>query len=88
MKGLKKINPNHGLIPIDLVTASGSGLDPEISPYAAFYQASRIAKARNIPEKDIQTLIKRHIKTRTFAVLGEPRVNVVQLNIALDHLTW
>ena len=85
---LKKANPNNALIPVDLVTASASGLDPDISPYAALYQASRIAMARNIPEEKIQTLIKRHIKTRTFALLGEPRVNVLQLNLALDNLTW
>ncbi len=86
---LKKSNTeNNQLVPVDLVTASGSGLDPEISPYAAFYQASRIAKARNIPEKEIQALIEHDIKKRTFALLGEPRVNVLQLNLALDHLTW
>ncbi|WED44571.1 potassium-transporting ATPase subunit KdpC [Legionella cardiaca] len=72
------------LIPVDLVTASGSGLDPEISPLAAFYQVPRIAKARNIPEKDIEIIINRLIKNRTFFVLGEPRINVLELNMALD----
>ena len=79
---------NKQVIPIDLVTASGSGLDPEISPYAAFYQISRIAKARNLPEKEIQALVAHQINTRTFALLGEPRINVLQLNIALDSLKW
>lgn len=74
------------LIPIDLVTASGSGLDPEISPLAAFYQVPRIAKLRNISEKKLQTLIQGLIKNRTFGILGEPRVNVLQLNLALDNL--
>ena len=76
---------NHQLIPVDLVTASGSGLDPDISPLAAFYQASRIAKARHIPEKDVRKLIQQHIIQRTFYLLGEPRINVLQLNLALDN---
>lgn len=74
---------NH-FIPVDLVTASGSGLDPEISPLAAFYQVPRIAKKRNISEKDLKILIHKHIQTRTLGILGEPRVNVLELNIALD----
>ena len=73
-------------IPVDLVTASGSGLDPEVSPLAAFYQIPRIAKARNIPEKEIKALIDRQIMRRSFMILGEPRVNVLQLNLALDQL--
>jgi len=77
---------NHYLIPVDLVTASGSGLDPEISPIAAFYQASRISKANHIPEQEIVGLIKNSIKSRMFAILGEPRINVLQLNIALEKL--
>lgn len=77
---------NSQSIPVDLVTASGSGLDPEISPFAAFYQISRIAKARHILEKDVQALIERQVKKRTFFLLGEPRINVLQLNIALDGL--
>lgn len=74
------------LIPVDLVTASGSGLDAEISPLAAFYQIPRIAKIRHIAAKDLQNLIRQHIINRTFGFLGEPRVNVLQLNIALDQL--
>lgn len=75
------------LVPIDLVTASGSGLDPEISPAAALYQVSRIAKARGIAEEDLKVLIKSHTVDRTFGVLGEPRLNVLQLNLSLDNLS-
>ena len=86
---LKQIESQNSLsIPVDLVTASGSGLDPDISPLAAFYQASRIAAARNIPKTEIQALIQRQIKNRTYGLLGEPRVNVLQLNLALDNLKW
>lgn len=77
---------NYQLIPVDLVTASGSGLDPEISPYAAFYQATRVAKERNLPEEEIKTLIRQHIQPRTLGFLGEPRINVLELNLALDNL--
>ncbi len=73
------------LVPIDLVTASASGLDPEISPLAAIYQAPRIANARHIPEQQVHGLIYKHITPRTFALLGEPRVNVLELNLALDN---
>lgn len=74
------------LIPVDLVTASASGLDPEISPQAAFYQIPRIAKARNISEQEIITLVNQLIKKRTLYFLGEPRINVLELNLALDHV--
>jgi len=77
---------NHLLIPVDFVTASGSGLDPEISPLAAYYQVPRIAKAHRISEEAIRELIQNQIKNRTFILLGEPRVNVLQLNIALNNL--
>lgn len=73
-------------IPIDLVTASGSGLDPEISPAAAFYQIPRIAKARGLSAESIRHLIKSLLQRRTFGFLGEPRVNVLELNMALDRL--
>ncbi len=72
------------LIPVDLVTASGSGLDPEISPAAAYYQVSRIAKARQIPEMQVRELIVKQMKKRTWGILGEPRINVLQLNLTLD----
>jgi len=83
---LKKSDPkNSDLIPIDLVTSSASGLDPEISPLAAMYQVPRIAKARHIQELIIQKLIEDAIEPRTLGMLGEPRVNVLKLNLALDN---
>lgn len=75
-------------VPVDLVTASGSGLDPEISPYAAYFQAPRVAKARNIPQEKIEELIREHIQSHSLWVLGEPRINVLQLNIDLDNFKW
>ena len=74
------------LIPVDLVTTSASGLDPEISPLAAFYQVPRIAKIRNITEKDLNHLINHYTIRRTLGIWGELRVNVLQLNLALDQL--
>jgi potassium-transporting ATPase KdpC subunit len=71
-------------IPVDLVTSSGSGLDPEISPAAATYQIERVAKARHLNPSDVQALVDRYTKGRQFGVLGEPRVNVLELNLALD----
>jgi len=76
----------HQLIPVDLVAASGSGLDPEISPLAAFYQVPRIAKIRRMTEDSIRKLVSDSIQNRTLGILGEPRVNVLQLNLALDNL--
>ncbi len=74
-------------IPVDLVTASGSGLDPEISPWAAFYQADRVAKARGLTQAQVINLIQQSIQSRQFVILGEPRVNVLQLNLLLDQWT-
>jgi len=85
---LKKANPDApGEPPMDLVTSSGSGIDPDISPEGADYQAPRVAKARNIPVGDIRALIIAHTRGRTFGILGEPRVNVLDFNRALDAET-
>ena len=84
---LHQANPqNKNLVPVDLVTASGSGLDPDISPYAAVYQVSRVAKANHLPENDLLELINTLKKHRTFHLLGEQRINVMELNMALDAL--
>jgi K+-transporting ATPase ATPase C chain len=73
-------------IPIDLVTASGSGLDPHISPAAAYYQFNRVAKVRNMNPEKLEKLIKDHTETSQFGMFGEPRVNVLKLNLAMDNL--
>src|SRR3974377_1003249 len=82
---LKQENPSMP-VPADLVTTSASGLDPHISPEAALFQIPRIAKARNLPEERIRQLVADHTQGRLVGVLGEPRVNVLLLNIALDQL--
>jgi K+-transporting ATPase ATPase C chain len=78
-------NPGH-LVPIDAVTTSGSGLDPDITPDNADFQASRVAKARGMTERQLRQLIGQHTAGRTFGLLGESRLNVLELNLALDQL--